>query len=161
MTLMPVPVASSDKKVMLHCILIMLTQGMQWCHWECHWCHATLILMPVALHDWKKSCCSSFWSLWPKKCKRAIDKTVDTMPVWVPLLSHDQKVMLPLILIIFVRKLVVLLVMLSTWHDADTNAVASHDGNTNAGGIMWYKCWCQWHHMTKNACCTSFQLSLT
>ena len=71
--------------------------------------------------------------------------------------------------------------MLSISHDADTNAMASHDTNANAlhdekvmlnlisisfwscsgaidgsYGIMWSWCQCQWHQMTKMSCCMSF-----
>ena len=33
---------------------------------------------------------------------------------------------------------------------ANTNAMTSHDGSTNASGIMWFQFWCQWHHATIN-----------
>ena len=41
------------KKVMLHLILIVLTKGMQWCHWQSCWHHVTPVAMPVVSHDQK------------------------------------------------------------------------------------------------------------
>ena len=47
-TLMPGPVTSSDQKVvMLHLTSIALVQGMQYCHFSCHWHNVMPTLMPV------------------------------------------------------------------------------------------------------------------
>ena len=34
-----------------------------------------------------------------------------------------------------------------------------YGANDDIVNITWCWCWCQWHHMTKNSWCTSFQLS--
>ena len=74
-----------------------LAQEIQWCHW-CHWCHVMLTPMPMASFDtnltcvtWPKmSCCSSFWSSWPKECNCAIDVAISIKccQMLMPMASH-------------------------------------------------------------------------
>ena len=54
------------------------------------------------------------------------------------------------------RNAMVPVMVLSTSHDADTNAIILHDTNSGVTGIMWCWCWCQWHHMTKKSCAHHF-----
>ena len=111
---------------------------MQWCHWQCHWCH----VMPMALHDQKGHIASDFdhhdlrfamvslimwWCyrhhvMWCQHQWHHMTKEITSTSFW---LSWSRKWMVPLIELF---------------------------------GIRWHCC--QWYHMTKKSYCTSFQLSL-
>ena len=79
------------------------------------------------------------------------------MPGLVPMVSHDQKSHdAPYFNCLDLRNTMVWCMGLSTSHDGDTNAVALHDTNTNASGIMWCQGWCQWYHMTKSHVASHF-----
>ena len=125
---------------------------MQWCHWWCcwhqvwHWCHCQWHQMT------KKSWCTPFLLSWPKKWIGAIYDTFGIIWGWHQCqwchmtktsfcISHFDNFDL--------KNAVMSLMMLLMLHNCNTNAVASHDTNTNAIGIMWCQCWCQWHHTRK------------
>ena len=48
---------------MLHLILIILTLGMQWCHWQCHPHHMMTKLVPIASPDRKYHVAPHFYCL--------------------------------------------------------------------------------------------------
>ena len=78
------------KESHFHLIMIILTLGLHWFHWEHHW-HHIMLSQCQWCHMTKRTCCTSFQSAWPKDCSGA---------------SGD------------------------------------------AADITWHWCWCQWHQMT-------------
>ena len=68
------------------------------------------------------------------------------MPMPTPMVSHDQKShVAPHFCCLDLWNAMVL----SRPLDADINAMESHDSNSSASGIMWYKCWGQCHCTTE------------
>ena len=83
------------------------------------------------------SSCTAFQTFQPKECNGTIDNTIGIMPIIVPMVSLDQKSHNACHFDhLAVRNVVVPMVMLSTFHDADTNALESHHQHQ-----------CQWHHV--------------
>ena len=52
---------SHDKNVMLHLILSVLMERMQWCHGQCHWHH--VMPTPMVLHKQKGYVAPHFYHL--------------------------------------------------------------------------------------------------
>ena len=127
MTLMPVAMVSHDQKS----------------HVTPHFDHPyprnemVLFTMPSVSCDagandvtWpKKSCCTSFWSSWPRKCNNGMNNTVYIIQCWCQCqwLHVTNKVMLHLTSIIFILK----------YNGAIYDAVS----------IMWHWHWCQYHYV--------------
>ena len=109
------------KRIMLHLILIILTEEMHWCCWCCQWNDMT-----------KKSHCISFWSSWHNRWNGAIDDTVGNM--WHLHQHHG---------ITWPKKLYYLLFQYSSWANEYNGAI------DNGFGITSY--WCQYQQceMTK------------
>ena len=92
---------SNGQKVMLHLVLIILTQGIQCCHWWHHQHHMTLMPTLMTSHNKKVllhliSVVFTYQMLWCNwwYCWHHV------MQMPVPLASHNQKVMLHLISIV-------------------------------------------------------------
>ena len=148
-------------KVMLHLILIILTKGMQWCHWWCCLHCLIWILTPVMSHCQIHDVAPHFKYLGLRNAMVPLtillacygaDTTANGVNV--------QKVILYLILIVFTygiqwylfntisimwcqQKCQCCTTFWLSWLKKCSSAIGE------AIDITWYWCWCQWHHMTK------------
>ena len=126
---------------MLHLILIILTQQMQYCHWWSHWHHMMVMLVPVAWHA-KKSCSSPF---------NHLNITDGMVPLMTLLASCDTNRSINGI------SWLKGLCYTSFWWSSLNKCSCSIDDTIS---ITW--CWYKRHHMTKKSCCMSFyHLDLT
>ena len=104
----------------------------------------------------ERLCMTSIWSCWSKECCQHCDVNTGTSGVTLPKIH-----IAPNFDGLDLMNAMVPLMVQSASHDADTNAITSHDTNTNASGIMWYQWSCWLHHMTKRSSYTSFQFSFS
>ena len=160
---------------MLYLILIILTQGMQWCHWWCCWYHVMPMLALMVSHEQKKSCCTSFQSSWPKngvvpftRHLASCDANTDANSVY-DWKSHLAPHFYCLDLGNGVMPLVTPLASCVTDANTSVNTWPKRSGCTSfklflpkecdgtiddAVGIVWHWCQCQWHQMAKRPFCT-------
>ena len=115
--------------IMLHIISVVWTKEMLWCHFCC-WHYVTLMPVPmlhlilIVLTEGMR------WCHWQHHWHHLISGVV-------PMVSHGQTSHItPHFDYFDQRNTIVPLMVLSISHDADTNAMTLHVGNTNSSGIM-------------------------
>ena len=169
-SLMAVSVASNENKIIMHLIYFD--------HLDV-WNPMVPVLMPLAPCDvsanangitWlKMSCFTSFWSSWANKAIVPLTIPSGSHAMPAPNVSHDQKVMLHLILMILTKQMqwchwwchwhyMMLKLIWMTWHKKVAGSISFWSSWTNTWndaiddtvGIMWHWYQHQWHHMTKN-----------
>ena len=114
---------------MLHLILVILTQGMQWCHWCCCWSQVMPIPEPVVSHDQKSHVAPHFSFL---------DLRNAMVPVMTPLASCHTNTNtngIP-----WIKKSSCISFWLS-WPN-------KWNSTMDCTVIMWHCCKNQWHYMT-------------
>ena len=133
---------------MLSFILMVFTQGMQWCHSLCHWHDVTLTLASMAPYDQNKWCWTLFQSPGHKEWNGTINNAISIMMqvkwnriffimwqywqqhhVMMPVVSHDKNnIALPFNYLDLRNAMISLLILL-----------APSDAKAGSSGITWPK----------------------